>query len=186
MKRPIHLLEKVVRDGIKGTNSDRSFAVKSRDSSSLLAEGVERFVRARREAEGEKKEKEREEIGLMLRAGAVHDMGEGTAETRGATWNMSLFWSLVVELTKVEMSSGSSFPLPLQSTRMTADEIRSGCRGGETIFGRIDRTIQRLCANNPRAESPRTFIRPTASQRTSPLLSSSLPILSIQQLTDAK
>lgn len=118
MKRPIWLGEKIVKEGIKGTNADRIFSIKSRESSILLAGGVERFVRARKEGGaigggegiGSGNGKEREEIGLLLRGAAVHDISEGIGDNRGATWNMSLFWSLVVELSKISFESGLSFP----------------------------------------------------------------------------
>lgn len=57
-KKPIWLGDKVVKDGIKGANYDRSWCSKAHESCTALAEGVRRFA-----VEGEK---DRVEIGQSL------------------------------------------------------------------------------------------------------------------------
>ncbi len=77
--------EKVVRDGIKRSNPDTKWEVKAREASALLAEGVHKFAHRTDEAD-------RAEIGMLLRDVAVQELPL-------VQWEVSLLWSLIVELT---------------------------------------------------------------------------------------
>ncbi|GAA5998018.1 tRNA adenylyltransferase [Rhodotorula paludigena] len=86
--------EKVVREGVKGPTVDIGFVKRAREASALLRPVVRSVVAAADGAgevvmrdEGE----ERATIGMTLRHPSVHD-------GQHQRWNVSLLWSLVVEL----------------------------------------------------------------------------------------
>ncbi|BGP18979.1 hypothetical protein JCM10213_002601 [Rhodosporidiobolus nylandii] len=84
--------EKVVREGVKGPLVDIAFSKRARDASGVLGGAVRRFAGTE---EGERimenDEVDRAEIGLLLRNPSIHD-------GQHQRWNVSLLWSLVVDL----------------------------------------------------------------------------------------
>ncbi|GAA5829155.1 hypothetical protein JCM11251_004143 [Rhodosporidiobolus azoricus] len=87
-KKTLWVGEKVVKDGVKGPVVDAVFTKRARDGALLLSGAVEKYG-----AEGvmEHEEEDRAEIGLLLRNPNVHD-------GQHVRWNVSLLWSLVVDL----------------------------------------------------------------------------------------
>ncbi|KAK4705929.1 hypothetical protein P7C70_g278, partial [Phenoliferia sp. Uapishka_3] len=92
--KPAWLGGHVIMDGIKGAVVDRKWVENARKASKTLSEGVRRFGVVVREAmqEGE----ERGEIGMLLKDLTVHD------QLQDGSWNVSLLWSLVVDLVQVQ------------------------------------------------------------------------------------
>ncbi|KAI5478791.1 tRNA nucleotidyltransferase (CCA-adding enzyme) [Pseudohyphozyma bogoriensis] len=90
--------EKVVHTGIKGTTGDKLWVTKAREASMLLSKGVETFGDPSKPVTLA----DRAEIGLLLRNVAVHDIT--TQATTLISWNVSLLWSLVVDLVKTDPS----------------------------------------------------------------------------------
>ncbi|BGP00885.1 hypothetical protein RTG_01135 [Rhodotorula toruloides ATCC 204091] len=85
--------EKVVREGVKGPSVDVGFVKRVREASEVLR-GLVREVSGRSEGTEERMVDEAEEratIGMHLRNPSIHD-------GQHQRWNVSLLWSLVVDL----------------------------------------------------------------------------------------
>ncbi|GAA6047725.1 hypothetical protein JCM3770_001746 [Rhodotorula araucariae] len=81
--------EKVVREGVKGPTVDITFTRRVRDAQQVLRGAVRAFTGAEEGARDEGDE--RAEIGMILRHPSVHD-------GQHQRWNVSLLWSLCVDL----------------------------------------------------------------------------------------
>lgn len=92
-KKVVWLGEKVVRDGVKWSNHDVDWQRKAREASALLSAGVHRYAMGTDESDCA-------EMGLLLRHASVHAAPQ-------SQWEISLFWSLVVELAKANSGACS-------------------------------------------------------------------------------
>ncbi|GAA5868232.1 hypothetical protein JCM8547_002286 [Rhodosporidiobolus lusitaniae] len=90
-KAPSWVGEKVVREGVKGPTVDIMFTKRCREAWEVLGGGSEGAVRRFGSAESGEKEEDRADIGMLLRHPSVHD-------GQHQKWNVSLVWSLVVDL----------------------------------------------------------------------------------------
>ncbi|CEQ39249.1 SPOSA6832_00742 [Sporobolomyces salmonicolor] len=105
-KKVIWVGERVVRDGIKGPTVDGVWVKKARDAAEVLGAAVSRLAGE----ESMQAEEDRVEIdqraltpksGLLLRNPSVHD-------GQHVRWNISLFWSLIVDLVRVHGDAEAS------------------------------------------------------------------------------
>ncbi|GAA5847313.1 hypothetical protein JCM3766R1_003946 [Sporobolomyces carnicolor] len=109
-KKTIWLGEKVVRDGIKGPTIDAATCKKFREAWQILHRAVDETVVAARAAPATEPEQlvrdeiDRVRLGMLLRNPCVHD-------GQHVRWNVSVLWSLVVDLVRARQDPGRQLEL---------------------------------------------------------------------------
>ncbi|GAA5885170.1 hypothetical protein JCM6882_007259 [Rhodosporidiobolus microsporus] len=93
-KKTIWVGEKVVRDGVKGPVVDAVFTKRAREAAEMVSAAVQRFAG---EESMRDEENDRAEMALLLRNPSIHD-------GQHVRWNVSILWSLVVDLVDPEAS----------------------------------------------------------------------------------
>ncbi|KAL8279244.1 hypothetical protein RQP46_008281 [Phenoliferia psychrophenolica] len=106
----------VVMLGIKGTGMDDKWVESVRKASRLLADAVRRFGTTDEARSDEQRRAERADLGMLLKDPSV-SCPDGSWH---GTWNVTLFWSLVVELVNVAGDATASSALIAHYNRFTS------------------------------------------------------------------